>query len=572
MRLPMLNDISKNREMISAFHGYHHDFVIGDNEFYQEENLSADSYPTLTPRKRRKKIRDFIRLDGFCVNNGLCWVDNGKVYYNGARLDGDVSLTPKQMIAMGAYILIWPDKKYFNTQKVSEGVGSLEKTFTTMSPTTFSLTRVTGEEYNPIVSATAPEEPKSGDHWLDTSSKPNVLKVFSAESGMWSSVATTYIKIASPGIGVGFSEYDGVKISGCSDEQFNTNMILYAVNDDYIVVAGFIDEITTQEEAVTVSRTVPDMDFVTESENRVWGCSSSKHEIYCCKLGDPFNWNSYLGIASDSYAVTVGTNGDFTGAFTHRGYVLFFKEDCVHKVYGSKPSNFQVTNEFIRGVQRGSEKSMALVNETLYYKTRNEICAYDGATPVSISDAFGANSYKNAVAGALDNKYYVSMADSKGEYHLFTYDERTQIWHKESGLKIDNFAAHDGELYFTSGNELWTVNGSTMYSVEGQTEDEREIQWEAESGPIGMSSPDNKYISKLQFRVYVERGAEFRVSVQYDSQGAFEEKLAITAVNNRTVTIPIITQRCDHMKIKLHGRGNFVLYSITKVTEQGSEI
>lgn len=572
MRLPILDDVSKSREMINTFLGYHHDFVIGDNEFYEDENLSADSYPALTVRKRRKKIRDFTDLEGFCVNNGLCWVDNGKVFYNGAEVPGDVSKTPKQMISMGAYILIWPDKKYFSTQKVSEGVGSLEKTFTTMSTTSFTLTRITGEEYNPTVSADAPEEPQSGDHWLDTSSVPHTLKVYSAQTKMWSAVATTYVKIESPGIGVGFSEYDGVDISGCNDEQFNTNMILYAVSDNYIVVAGFIDEISSQEEPVTISRTVPDMDYVTESENRVWGCSSSKHEIYCCKLGDPFNWNSFLGLASDSYAVTVGTNGDFTGAFTLRGYVLFFKEDCVHKVYGSKPSNFQVTNEFIRGVQRGSEKSMALVNETLYYKTRNEICAYDGSTPVSISDAFGANSYKNAVAGALDNKYYVSMADSKGKYYLFTYDERTKIWHRESGLRIDNFAALDGELYFTSGNELWTVNGSTIYSVESQTQDEGEFLWEAESGPIGMGSPDNKYISKLQFRVFVERGAEFKVAVQYDSQGSFEDKLIVNAANTRTVTIPIIIHRCDHMKIKMHGRGNFVLFSITKITEQGSEI
>ncbi len=572
MRLPILNTVSKNREMMSAFGGYHHDLVISDNEFYDEENLSSDSYPALTPREQRKKIRDFTRLDGFCVNNGLCWVDNGKVFYNGDQVSGDVEKSRKQMLSMGAYVLIWPDKKYINTEKVSEGVGSLEKSFTTTAAVSFTLTRVTGDDYNPTVSATAPEEPTNGDSWLDTSSKPHTLKIYAAATKMWNAVATTFVKISSAGIGEGFSEYDGVTISGCKDEQFNTNMILYAVSKDYIVVTGFIDEVSSQQEAVTVKRTVPDMDFVTESENRIWGCSSDKHEIYCCKIGDPFNWNCFLGLASDSYAVTVGTHGKFTGAFTMRGYILFFKEDCVHKVYGSKPSNFQVTNESIRGVQNGSERSLALCNETLYYKSRNGICAYDGGTPVNVSEAFGANAYRNAVAGAIDNKYYVSMSDEKGKYSLFTYDERTKIWHKESGLKIDAFAPLDGELYFTVGNSLWTMHGTTRYSVTDQTYDEKPVEWMAESGPIGVTSPDNKYISKLQFRLSVERGAQFRVQIQYDSMGDYEEVLHIDAVNNRTITIPIIVRRCDHMRIRMRGRGKFILYSIAKVTEQGSEI
>ena len=143
MRLPILNTVSKNREMMSAFGGYHHDLVISDNEFYDEENLSSDSYPALTPRGQRKKIRDFTRLDGFCVNNGLCWVDNGKVFYNGDQVNGDVEKSRKQMLSMGAYVLIWPDKKYINTEKVSEGVGSLEKSFTTTAAVSFTLTRVT---------------------------------------------------------------------------------------------------------------------------------------------------------------------------------------------------------------------------------------------------------------------------------------------------------------------------------------------------------------------------------------------------------------------------------------------
>lgn len=87
---------------------------------------------------------------------------------------------------------------------------------------------------------------------------------------------------------------------------------------------------------ITARRRVLRLEYVTENANRVWGCNSEENVIYSCKLGDPTNWYSYRGIASDSYAVNVGSDGPFTGAATCMGYVLFFKENCLHKLYGSR--------------------------------------------------------------------------------------------------------------------------------------------------------------------------------------------------------------------------------------------
>ena len=165
-------------------------------------------------------------------------------------------------------------------------------------------------------------------------------------------------------------------ISGCLDDQFNTDMIVWARGDDFIVVAAVIDQAFSQDEKITFERRIPDMDFVTQCNNRIWGCSSAKHEIYACKLGDPTNWFCYMGLASDSYAATIGSEGVFTGACTHGGYVLFFKDGMMHKVYGTQPSNFQVTEVFCRGVQGGSERSLVSINGYLYYKSRWGVCRY----------------------------------------------------------------------------------------------------------------------------------------------------------------------------------------------------
>lgn len=119
--------------------------------------------------------------------------------------------------------------------------------------------------------------------------------------------------------------------------------------------------------AITARRRVPRLEYVTENANRVWGCNSEENVIYSCKLGDPTNWYSYRGIASDSYAVNVGSDGPFTGAATCMGYVLFFKENCLHKLYGSRPADYQLVSVQCRGVAKQASKSMCVLAEVLYY-------------------------------------------------------------------------------------------------------------------------------------------------------------------------------------------------------------
>ena len=97
------------------------------------------------------------------------------------------------------------------------------------------------------------------------------------------------------------------------------------------------------------------------------GLQQRENVIYACKLGDPTNWFSYRGIAADSYAVTVGSDGAFTGAATCMGYALFFKENTLHKLCGTKPSDFQLTSLRCRGVAKNAARSLCVLNETLYY-------------------------------------------------------------------------------------------------------------------------------------------------------------------------------------------------------------
>ena len=407
---------------------------------------------------------------------------------------------------------------------------------------------------------------------------------------MWVSIGTTYIKISSAGIGIPFEKYDGIHITGLKDTVLNDNVsggiiedtsqlaalegaaVVWERGDDFIVVVGILDIIRTISNSITISRKMPLMDFVIESENRLWGCryglaanGEVVNELYASKLGDFKNWNCFMGLSTDSYTASCGSDGQFTGAITHLGHPLFFKENCVHKVYGNYPANFQIQTTACRGVQKGCDRSLAIVNETLFYKAWHAVCAYDGSLPQEVSSALGDMIYGNAVAGANGNKYYISMQDSfSTDRHLFVFDTAKGMWHKEDDLQVDSFCSCRGELYAISQGKILTMLGTG-------TPDAGNIEWMVQTGEIGLTSPDMKYVSRLTLRMGMEVGAEVRIYAQYDYSEEWESVCILQGSTLRSFSIPIRPKRCDHMKLRIEGEGMAKIYSITKTIEQGSE-
>lgn len=580
MRYPTLYAKQNSRQMVDVFKGYNHNLRIGDGEFFDMKNMTSDYYPVASPRKERGVYASATKPNGMIAKDSLCYVDGTKFVINEYPVDMGLNDEPKQLISMGAYVIIMPDKKWINTLDTTQ-FGNIEAIWESTGDVTFTLSTISGDAYDgAAASATEPENPKNMQLWIDTSSTPHALKQYSETSSAWISIATTYIKIAATGIGKAFEQYDGVTISGVKAEglqQLNSSTVIWDKGDDYIVVVGLLDEVTTQTAAqgvITVSRTMPLMDYITESDNRLWGCRYGMaangqvvNEIYACKLGDFKNWNCFMGISTDSYAVGVGSDGPFTGAVTHLGYPLFFKENIMHKVYGKYPANFQIQDTACRGVQKDCERSMAIVNETLFYKARSGIMAYDGSLPTEVSYFLGNEVYSEAVGGAHGNKYYVSMADTSGEHHLFVYDMGKSMWHKEDNLHASAFCSCRGEMYAINA-----VSKKILTMLGSGDQEEKKLSWMVETGEIGISSPDMKYISRLTVRMLLDIGAEVRIYGKYDFSDAWEHLFVTTGTSLRSFSVPVRPKRCDHMRLRIEGEGMAKLYSITKTIEQGSEI
>lgn len=527
MSLPSMVNASGIRQWVQVqFGGYNHNLAAGDGEIWDMTNLTSDYAPLLAPRPPRYIYQQLTTPNGLYANDGLYWVD-GTSFYAGGAVKGTVSDSRKQFAGLGAYIIIMPDKAYYN--KLTGEFGSLEASWS--GAATIGDGTYAGEaaEANTITAA--------GADWADK-----------------------------------FNVGDAVSISGATAHSGNnTTIIIREIDGDKLVFypnSFTVGEGGDSEAALTISREVPDMDFITANENRLWGCKGD--EIYASKLGDPFNWNVFDGISTDSYAVTVGSAGDFTACCSYLGYPVFFKEDQIYKVYGDRPSNYQVMGSASLGVEAGSHMSLAIAGEILFYLSRAGIMAYSGGIPQSVGSAFGTDRYRNAVGGSDGLKYYVSMEDAAGEFRLFVYDTERGMWHREDDTEAVGWA-WDGELYcLNSAGQLW-INGNARSVPEGCTR-EAAVQSEVIFADFTDGSPNKKGTGKFQLRAELDEGATLDLYAEFDSDGVWRPMVDghITAEVKRSYTLAVVPRRSDHYRIKITGLGGWRIYSLTREEYIGS--
>lgn len=344
------------------------------------------------------------------------------------------------------------------------------------------------------------------------------------------------------------------------------------LNDKVCVYPDFIRQIQTP---VTFSRKMPNMDFVIEANNRLWGCRYGENaegeivnEIYASKLGDFKNWQSFQGITSDSYIASCGTDGAWTGAVNYLSRPVFFKENYIHTVYGAYPAQFNITNVAARGVQNGSAESIAILDEVVYYMSPEGICTYNGSLPVNISAPLGDIRYHDVIGCGYFGKYYAKMVDSSNQSCLMVYDSRRNIWHKENDENIIKLCAVDDNVYYITEGTL----GRSIKSFFGvPLQNTPNVKWFFESGMYGLSEIDSKYITRLNIRLALGRGAHMIVSICYNNSNVWHRLCNVVRKDLNPFTLPIKPNRCDHFRLRFEGEGDVMIYSISKTTEQGSD-
>lgn len=627
MALPSLYSISTGKSIQTAFGGLNESYACAEAEFTEMKNFSSRGYPALQTRTPRRTMRAMGRCNGMYHLNGLLLCEGTTLRYTEdseddvatAAAGGEIVLenavtdSEKIMIGMGTKILIWPDAKSFDT-----ATGKLEALSAAWSQTgtvTIAPCDAGGKTYTvSSVGTTEPSGPADGTMFLKQNSSSskwayvNVLEQYDAKSGKWAEILLNSVKMTLPGLAAaGFKKGDTItveQVPGLVEEYLaegvNGEVTIEQMDGDSIVLTGNpktestryygsftvtaggttwksmngSESATAGGTTITARRRVPRLEYVTENANRVWGCNSEENVIYSCKLGDPTNWYSYRGIASDSYAVNVGSDGPFTGAATCMGYVLFFKENCLHKLYGSRPADYQLVSVQCRGVAKQASKSMCVLAEVLYYLSPDGVMAWDGSLPVKISgglDNTWLMNVRGAVGGVLDTRYYLHLrVPGRNETRLLVYDTERQLWHEEDTAAEENAS---GWAMCSTGRQLYQWDGVNLWATEPEREADRDtdaakanleqkVGFEAVSGDIGLNIPADKYINRVFLRVDALTYSVVELQASYEG-GAWETLGQAAVLNKYTrVNLPFVPERHDTMRLRIKGTGQIAVRSI----------
>ena len=614
MLLTNRTGVKNTRDLLRAFGGLNETYGCTEAEYSGGMNFSARDFPALSTRLPRRRLQELAGLNGMYHLNGLLTVCGQDLVYTPdeapaqpVTVKNAVADSRKTMVGIGTKILIFPDKVAFDTADGSAAplgaaweAGSLSVSFAPCD--------ASGNTYEVKDKGTKePEHPQDGQLFLKLNepdkpySAENTLEVYSEASDNWTVIPLDYCLVTAEGIGAEFRVWDTVTLTGTGAEQadqwagLDGDRIVYGVTETtlrlradpggehfygrlvhngssavWVSMDGTQREEYFPAEGVKAERRVPDLEYLTECDNRVWGCSSSENVIYACKLGDPTSWFSYRGIAADSYAVTVGSDGAFTGAATCMGYALFFKENTLHKLYGSKPSDFQLSSLRCRGVAKGAARSLCVINETLYYLSPDGVMAWDGSIPTKVSTALDParlRNVKSALGGALDGRYYLHLVRGSGEaqaVRLLVYDTERGLWQEEDVCSYE-MAGSGGQLYLWDGKAIWAADADREENWQQAGGIEDGVSFELVSGNIGLDSPEELYLSRLTLRLEAEVKSRIEVAVSYDS-GAWETLAQLTADGRRCFDVPFVPRRCGSLRFRLKGRGQLTLRSLTRTS------
>ena len=650
---PTIQETARSQQVTDTFGGYNHNLKIPEGEFYEMENLCGDDYPLLATRKQRNTLQAFGQNLQAMVSKGdeLYYIAGYDPttktcgFYAGDEKVMDLAYAggSKRFVSMGAYLLIWPDKVWYNTADGTHG--NMEKKFSAAAGTYLehSLTSSSGPDWQEtydiyvlwyirpcsrdgkIVYTTGanygekhvvvvngityhylnfvkPKEPKNGDAYIDRETRtPYIYNDISKD---WSAQDVPVMRMECKGIGSAFAPGDYIRVSGIDTGTYSGLNVgdnpsdgvyreVLVTGENYIVLDayapteahGIMNDTPPGEGYVKAAMDIPDMSYVIEAQNRLWGCKYGTvngklvNEIYASALGRFDVWHKYAGVSTDSYAASVGSDGRWTGAVNYQGYPLFFKEDRMHKVYVSASGAHRIQEYTMRGVQPGGAKSLAVVNGVLFYKARDCVCAYDGSgAPTDVSEKLNLDSLSRpgtttSIAAAYRDKYYLYLQmNTPPGSRLLVLDTRRGAWYRENlpNSSITDFTEHMGSLLCAAYGIEEIAHDNQVSELIGT--EEGDVAWSCETGLIGYSTVEQKYVSRFNIRMSLARDAYMDVLVQYDSDGVWHNQGRIQGVGTRTFMLPVRPRRCDHFRIRLEGSGNVRIYSFAKVFESGSDV
>ncbi len=577
------------------FGGYRHAENCGDGEFFDMANMSCEHYPVLSTRRQRKVMIEGDReLQGFYADNGVAiTIAGGVIRYAQLELAKTNVNSKHTLIRFGDRCILMPDKAVLNTKYYIKGIrqavellpngAALYDAYAVGNDQTLEDIRIYVFDGTNWVDNGLFKQPMEAEVSVQSLAESPTVTILDGtiynEAAKSNTISVSGIEDFSKYFKVG----DAVTISGLSVMtennktavireidghilRFSDYCFKMPLGDDHIPVSEY-DEVGS----IKFARTLPQMDGCFWHDNRLWAYCGS--ELFASKLGDPSNFNVFDGLSTDSWYLDTQLPGGFTAGTSFGGYPVFFRENGIARIYGSKPSAYQLNDLSAPGVKRGEEKSLAAVGGCLFYLSEDGFYMFDGSgLPSSLHDIFGRGRFRNAISGSDGRRCYIACRDDDGRY-LFCYDSSVGLWMREDASDVLSFAC-DGALYAAIKNkngyhDIVSLSGEDgNLRIQSQAEDEI-FESFVQFGDQVDGSIGRKAVSKLILRLWVDEEASITVKIRHD-HGQWITVKTMTAGDKRTEQLCVMPRRCDHYNIRIEGTGQWKLYSLAKEFYVGS--
>ena len=587
MNLPVIKRKNMYRRSTLSFGGLNLTQNFSAGELRDCTGISHRAFPAITQRDKSEKVFECLSPTAAIFENKECVAAEDGLYYNRKKV---ANLLPgKKMLAcLGKKIVVFPDKVCYDTEtgKLSELSG---KCTTYGTPVTFTNNSVSvGEELflekmeadftlfhdgeGLITYASA--EVKEGKVTLDGFALKKASEItagtvlgekcnanqyrivqsvsYSDEKGVYE-VANDLITVTNvlDNVFASISAGDVVEISGCDIlPQNNVSGKIVSKEGNTLVFADGTFTEGTEECEITIQRKIPDFSCICSYENRLWGCEGNT--VYGSALGDVTNFFVYNNLSTDSYTVSSNTAGDFTACISYGNSCLFFKENSCYKLYGNKPSNFQLSESFGGGILKEDSGSLVNIGGKVFFKGNGGVYAFYGGMPQSISDKLGNLTMENAVAGS-DGKLYYLSADTQNGREEFVWDIEKGLWSKSGISDSIGYISYAGNIYRLRKDGIEKI----CHEPDGKAE------WSMTLCPFDEGYFKTKNYTRLYIRAQLFEGAYIRTEIKRNDE---PWEIVDTSYGNekKYLNVPCVVKSCHEVQLRISGKGKSIMESVVR--------
>ncbi len=575
--LPYMTDnIPAKGKSADVFKGINTSAKSTDGELVSSDNMSARNYPAITVRQGRTKVCDAgAKINGIGVYNKMfytCAKDDGECILRYG--DNEVSLgnshpsdARRSFASISDSILILPDDRLYKPSDSSVTEletcqsftlnGALDKAREEVRYSGYEPVYYLGDLYSDkIVSECISVAGLSSYHICPKNiSEGDIVHISMDVHPINATQDSKYFKYKETMKKGFFAKITSVyalyhEVWG---EKYITDIIQLNFAPGTIDMGGYA-EVTI--EGIEISTKMPDLTHICAHANRVWGTEGNF--IRSSALGKSWVWEDYSAdtygtLPSSCYSVEVDTGGEFTAICSFNGNLLAFKQNCIHKIYGTQPENYTLYTQSCMGVEKGCAQTLAIINGVLYYKGSDGFYTYSGGVPECISRKITIDG--DAISSATDGtNYYTVMSGKDGTYLLVYYPDKG-IWHRETAADAGYLVGDNPNLYATLGNTVVNLCG---------TDSKERFDWSFEMC-FDEDTYRYKQYSRLLVKYRLASGGYFTITAKYDDNSHLSNisgNYNTTSKGYSTAELPPV--RCRELRLVFRGKGAFELLDITR--------